>query len=161
VLPSANDLTHIDAAIDQRPDGAVLVDANSHKSPRSTNSTDAPASSNISTTDARPPSSPTHGKKRAAQHNAVFLTHINNVEIRLASEQQCKHVVEATVGSSMTRRPASLISFVNRALARKRMSTISFRTEASCVDESRRLAGRGKRALTSTKPREINDSTDW
>jgi len=39
--------------------------------------------------------------------------HINGSKIRLASEQQRKHVVVAALGGNMTRRPASLVSFVH------------------------------------------------
>jgi hypothetical protein len=39
--------------------------------------------------------------------------HINGGKIRLASKEQRKHVVPRPLGSNMTRRLASLVSFVN------------------------------------------------
>jgi len=39
--------------------------------------------------------------------------HINNGEVRMASEQQRKHVVSAARDSSMTSRPTILFSIVN------------------------------------------------
>jgi hypothetical protein len=41
------------------------------------------------------------------------LIRINGGKIRLASEQQRKHIAAATLGSNMTRRRASLVRYVN------------------------------------------------
>jgi hypothetical protein len=61
------------------------------------------------------------------------LIRINGGKIRLASKEQLKHVVEATQGSNMARRPAPLISFVNARIGSQENVDDIFPSEASCL----------------------------
>lgn len=58
---------------------------------------------------------PLTDNRKIPQRNAKSgpLIRINGGKIRLASEQQRKHIATATLGSNMTRRRASLVRYVN------------------------------------------------